>query len=199
MLNFEGLTSINFHSNTKESLKTVENEEDKTSVILREDFVPDLNNNSLTMTAYAMSISLTNKPFAVNRDRYEADVVVNGSEASFYSTGLTLADCKPCVKANKEMFENEEDKYSDLLREKLASEVNSNSLTNASNEPLAPKEDRLDANETQNGTDISDKTEEETCSISPDEQFPISKLSTNQGSEPEEESRKEVYTFSKCE
>lgn len=161
MLNFSGLTSTNFHSNSKESLKTVENEEDKTSVILREDFVPDLNNNSLTTAAYAMS--------------------------------------KPRVKANNEMFENEEDKYSDLLREKLSSEVNSNSLTKASNEPLAPKEDRLDANETQNGTDISDKTEKESCSIPPDKQFPIPKLATNQASEPEEESHQEVYVFSKCE
>lgn len=161
MLNFSGLTSTNFHSNSKESLKTVENEEDKTSVILREDFVPDLNNNSLTTAAYAMS--------------------------------------KPRVKANNEIFENEEDKYSDLLREKLSSEVNSNSLTKASNEPLAPKEDRLDANETQNGTDISDKTEKESCSIPPDKQFLISKLATNQASEPEEESHQEVYVFSKCE
>lgn len=157
------------------------------------------NYNTSTTAAETMSVKVlaSSKPLATKEDRSEVDVVVNRSNISLESTCLKSVDSDPSLKKSAKLLDKKEDKSKDVLRRELLSELNNNSLSNpvvTSNDVLAPEKDR---SRLQNGTSISGKTKEESCSTSSDAQVPFEP--SRKGSEPKRESHQEVSVVSKCE
>lgn len=200
MLDFSGMTTTNFHSNSKENRETEKKGEDETSYILREHIVPDCNYNTSTTAVQKASVTafVSRRSLLTKEDRPE--VVVNGSKMSLDSTCLTSVDTDLSLKKNAKMCDKKEDKSNDVLRREMLSEFNNNSLTNpvgASNDVLAPEKDRLGVQNSQNGTDISGRTKGENCSTSCDAQVPFEP--PRKGSEPKGNSYQAVSVVSKCE